>query len=468
MPTSVLLCDTPDEVARFQYHLLREHDLEVEVTTDAFRGVEAAVRSRPDVIVSELALEGLGGAELVKRFLASSPASRFVAYTVVRDPVRVTEVLAAGASGYVLKEDPIEDSLRAIRGASSGAVSLSGQVAGLLSSELARAVNRSRELEGELAALRDDVAQGSTAKADFLANISHELRTPVTVAKGIAYVLKNPAVPEAERTEFLDQLTGSLDKLMGIVDEIITLSELERGTFELNLTESDLAPLVRHALDEVRMRYPGTPIAAEVPDGLVCVSDGPRIGSVVRELLDNACRYSPFGRTVELVARDLAEGVTAVGMSATWVDATRVGVPSDYYYVAANGPLLSRLSTGANCREVATRAYLNRRPILDPGRWSPGHFMATGEGICRRGTRGTLYAYFVAAPGFGRVHELGIPRSGLYVVVAVVQRADGARALLKHLIHRTRFGETRIGEFVDVACDARRELNEDCARRTVA
>jgi signal transduction histidine kinase len=312
MPTSVLLCDTADEVARFQYHLLREHDLEVEVTTDAFRGVEAAVRSRPDVIVAELTLEGLGGAELVKRFLASSPSSRFVAHTMVRDPVRVTEVLAAGASGYVLKEDPVEDSLRAIRAAANGAVTLSGQVAGLLSSELSRAVIRSRELESELTTLREDVAQGSTAKADFLANISHELRTPVTVAKGIAYVLKNPAVPETERSEFLDQLTGSLDKLIGIVDEIITLSELERGTFELNLTESDLAPLVRHALDEVRMRYPGTPIAAEVPDGLVCVSDGPRIGSVVRELLDNACRYSPFGRTVELVARDLAEGVTVL------------------------------------------------------------------------------------------------------------------------------------------------------------
>ena len=140
MPTRVLLCDTADEVARFQYHLLREHDLEVEVTTDAFRGVEAAVRSRPDVIVSELTLEGLGGAELVKRFLASSPSSKFVAHTVVRDPVKVTEVLAAGASGYVLKEDPVEDALRAIRAASTGAVTLSGQVAGLLSNEIARAV----------------------------------------------------------------------------------------------------------------------------------------------------------------------------------------------------------------------------------------------------------------------------------------------------------------------------------------
>ena len=60
------------------------------------------------------------------------------------------------------------------------------------------------------------------------------------------------------------------------------------------------------------MRYPGIPIAAEVPDGLYCTADGPRVGSVVREPLDNACRYSPFGRAVELVARDLDEGVTVM------------------------------------------------------------------------------------------------------------------------------------------------------------
>jgi hypothetical protein len=142
---------------------------------------------------------------------------------------------------------------------------------------------------------------------------------------------------------------------------------------------------------------------------------------------------------------------TAVGMSATWVDATRVGVPSDYYYLAANGPLLSRLTTSANCRERSERVYLDRRPTFDPARWSPGHFMARGAGVCRRGQHETRYAYFVAAPGFGPVHEVGIPSSGLYVVIAVVPQRHGARDLLQQLIHRTRFGDTGIREFVAVA-----------------
>lgn len=142
---------------------------------------------------------------------------------------------------------------------------------------------------------------------------------------------------------------------------------------------------------------------------------------------------------------------TAVGMSATWVDATRVGVPSDFYYLAANGPLLSRLTASANCREQSHHVYLDRRPTFDLRRDSPGHFMADGAGVCRRGSRATRYAYFVAAPGFGPVRELGIASSGLYVVVAVVPAERGNRHLLRQLIGRTRFGEDRIRDFVAVA-----------------
>jgi signal transduction histidine kinase len=313
MGATVLVCDAADEVAYLQYHLLREApDLVVDVTSDPFRAVEAAARARPDVITVDLGLDGMEGTELIRRLCASTPGTRVIARSSSREAAAVAEALGAGATGYVLREDGPDALLAAVRAALTGAAVLSPVVATAFGSEVARLVASERALAAELEEIRSSVTQGTSAKADFLANISHELRTPVTVAKGIAYVLRNPAVPEGERDQFLGQLQASLDKLMAIVDEIITIAELERGTFELDITPMDLAPLIRHAVDEVAREYPETPIDAQLPDELRAIADGPRIGGVVRELLDNACRYSPPGRGIELSARMLDEGVVVI------------------------------------------------------------------------------------------------------------------------------------------------------------
>jgi signal transduction histidine kinase len=310
MTTDVLLCDDPDEVARLQYHLLREApDLVVEVATDAFRAVETAARNRPELVVANADLDAVDGPEMVRRMRAAAPGARVLVRSDVEDPAVIAGTLAAGAAAYLLRGEPLEGLTVSIRTVLAGGMALSARAAERLSDEIGRTVLRVRDLEDELQQLREDVSKGTTAKADFLANISHELRTPVTVAKGIAYVLRNPNVPEGEREQFLEQLQESLDKLVGIVDEIITLAELERGTFSLELAPTDLGPLIRNAIDDVSRRYPAIPIDAQVPDELIAIADGGRIGGVVLELLDNACRYSPAGATVELVTRLLDEGV---------------------------------------------------------------------------------------------------------------------------------------------------------------
>ena len=71
--------------------------------------------------------------------------------------------------------------------------------------------------------------------------------------------------------------------------------------------------------------------------------------------------------------------------------------------------------------------------------------------MCHGGARATRFAYFVAAPGFGPVHQVGIPSSGLYVVVAVVNQRRGAKNLLEELMRRTRFGDDAIQDFVAMA-----------------
>ena len=97
--------------------------------------------------------------------------------------------------------------------------------------------------------------------------------------------------------------------------QTMMIAELERGTFELRLEPIDLAPVVRHAADDVRGRYPAVEVIVEIAPEPPSVADGPRIAGVVRELLDNACRYSPTGVPVELSARHPRRGRSRISVT---------------------------------------------------------------------------------------------------------------------------------------------------------
>lgn len=148
-------------------------------------------------------------------------------------------------------------------------------------------------------------------------------------------------------------------------------------------------------------------------------------------------------------AWDRMDGSVA-GMAATWIDATKVSVPSDFYYLAATGPLLDQLTDGA-CHALHRRIYANHRPGVDGARGpSQGDYVARSEGRCAGAgaDADTRWASFVAAPGFGPAREVGIPGSGLYVVVAVLRDSAGAGARLHHLVRHAAFGGTTVPELV--------------------
>jgi signal transduction histidine kinase len=232
-----------------------------------------------------------------------------ICWTNVSSPVTAAQMLDAGASGYLLKEDGPDAVLRAIRAVLDGNVAISHRVGAQLADRLVAESTQRRDLELALGDVSERLESLTTAKADFLANISHELRTPVTVAKGIAYVLKNRGLPEEEQREFLGQLESSLEKLMMLIDEMLTIADLDRGTLTLKLTTVDLAPILAHVADEIARQYPKIEIVREFADRLDGPADPVRFAEVVRQLLDNACRYSPEDRPVHLKGRAMVEGV---------------------------------------------------------------------------------------------------------------------------------------------------------------
>src|SRR5262245_337087 len=309
MPTKVVLCDSPDGLAQLQYVLIKSGAaLEVETVTDGLRAVEIAARIRPELVVAGAEAESLSGAELVARLLAVAPGTKVICWAEP-GPLAAAEMLRAGASAYVSRDEGPEGVFAAMRAVHAGPVALSAAVAGDLATHLLEEATHVETLETTIAEVSDQLQSMTTAKADFIANISHELRTPVTVAKGIAYVLKNRGLPPHEEQEFIGQLEASLEKLSMLIEEMLIVADMDRGTLSLELSDVDLAPLLRQVADEIGRQFPTVTVEREIPETLPGAADPMRFVEIVRQLLDNACRYSPEDQTVQLKGRPMDEGV---------------------------------------------------------------------------------------------------------------------------------------------------------------
>jgi hypothetical protein len=181
------------------------------------------------------------------------------------------------------------------------------------------------------------------------------------------------------------------------------------------------------------------PITAVIPDAwrpqLAGATDDPRQGLVA----------GPRPRAWQ------TDRTPIEGLAAMWVDGTQIGVPSDYYYLAATNTALD-LITGSERCSSRHHVIVDHVPAFARGAPdSPGDFVARGNGTCLVRDQLTRWAYFVAAPGYGPVREVGIPSSSLYVVVAVMPESPRAPFLLARLLERTRFNGASVSEMIAVA-----------------
>ena len=137
------------------------------------------------------------------------------------------------------------------------------------------------------------------------------------------------------------------------------------------------------------------------------------------------------------------------GLLATRVDATKVGAPSDLYYLAAKGPMMAQIQANRRCTVTGEHVYADHAPAAITGRaQSPGDFVASATGTCSMHHQKTRWSYFVAAPGFGPAQARGIPGSGLYMIMAATDAAPGSSRVLQRLVQNVRFGQDGVADFV--------------------
>ena len=167
--------------------------------------------------------------------------------------------------------------------------------------ELGDSINR---MAGELSRLED-------SRRSFVANVSHELRSPITCMRGYVQAMQDGVIDAGDMPRYLQIVLDETDRLTALVNDLLDLSRLESGKFPLTLAPFDLNELIRRTLInfEGRIDQKRIGVAAELLEGRAMVmGDANRISQVVTNIIDNALKFMPDDGTGVLTVRTLREG----------------------------------------------------------------------------------------------------------------------------------------------------------------
>ena len=165
-------------------------------------------------------------------------------------------------------------------------------------------------------------------RRDFVANVSHELKTPLTSIKGYVETLKNGAKEDpAVLNKFLDRIDANVGRLVELVQDIISLARAESQDVSLRQSAVNLSEVARSSLQshEHAVSRKNISIDSTFSENVVVKGDPEAMRQVLDNLIINAIQYTPEGGKVRvLVDRQGAEAVVAV-------QDTGVGIPSEHH-----------------------------------------------------------------------------------------------------------------------------------------
>ncbi len=144
-------------------------------------------------------------------------------------------------------------------------------------------------------------------RRDFVANVSHELRTPITSIKGYVETLLDGAMHSPDDAQrFLQIITIQTNRLGAIIDDLLALSRIEQkaGNAEILLQRGRIKHVLEAAIDASQSKFLESNIQIECFCGqeLEALINAPLLEQAVANLIDNACKYSPPGATVQIEA----------------------------------------------------------------------------------------------------------------------------------------------------------------------
>jgi len=171
----------------------------------------------------------------------------------------------------------------------------------------------------------DELKKLEAFRKEFIADVSHELKTPIFAAQGFVHTLIDGAVDDKNvRHKFLKKAAKSLDGLDSLVQDLLTLSQIETGDIKMKFDQVDLVKLCEEVVEQFEEKAEQKKIKLKLLDSkhskIFVHADEKRIDQVITNLISNAINYTPEGgevtvsfdigkKNVTTIVTDTGEGI---------------------------------------------------------------------------------------------------------------------------------------------------------------
>jgi signal transduction histidine kinase len=164
---------------------------------------------------------------------------------------------------------------------------------------LQRLVDQLRKRNIQLMDAKRSAESADRLKSAFLANMSHEIRTPMNAVMGFTELLKDENLGQEERNEYLDIIEASGNRMLNLLNDILSLSRIESGSVELNAEtfslKSSLEQILFTFVPEARQRGIALQQDLAIDETFLIRTDRRKLEQILTNLIKNALKFTPFG-----------------------------------------------------------------------------------------------------------------------------------------------------------------------------
>lgn len=277
----VLIVDDSEVVRRILAKALTQDHYEISTAVDGEDARQKIHKLNPDIVLLDVEMPVLNGFEVLREIHANYNAEQIAVIMVTsqNDDERISRAFEEGAFDYIPKP-ATESEIRA----------------------RVRNAIRALQLLREQKTLRKEAEAASQSKSAFLANMSHEIRTPMTAILGYTEILqleaKSHQMPELFM-DSLDTIKRNGGHLTEIINDILDLSKIEAGKFEIESISCCPQKIVKEVMElvQVRAEAKGLKLEArfEFPLPAKIKSDPTRIRQILINLIGNAIKFTEVG-----------------------------------------------------------------------------------------------------------------------------------------------------------------------------